>query len=410
MKTNPKIHIIGAGISGLIAAKVLEDHGYSPTIIEASERVGGRVKTSQIEGFALDHGFQVLLTGYPAARKHLDYAKLDLQEIAPGAVIFKQGQQKLIGDPTRDLSLLFPTLFSGIGTFADKLKTLKLNTHLKAQENSALFEEHEVTTHEYLTQFGFSEAMIQDFFRPFFSGIFLESELETSSRMFQFVYKMFGEGYAAIPKEGMEAIPKQLQQSLKSTSFQLNTRVLSVSENQIQLEDQSIISSDYTLIATDPSSLLDQEISVEWKSCDTLYFQTNQRVIQPKLIGLIPESDSIINNIFYPTCLETLNTSSGELLSVTALDSQHLSESELVQRVTSELKAYCGIKEVSLLKVIRIPKALPKLSDIQYQPDQVKTFHNDSVFLAGDQELNSSLNAAMISGEQAAMTIIKQIG
>lgn len=410
MKTNPKIHIIGAGISGLIAAKVLEEHGYSPVIIEASERVGGRVKTSQIEGFALDHGFQVLLTGYPAARKHLDYAKLDLQEIAPGAVIFKQGQQKLIGDPTRDLSLLFPTLFSGIGTFADKLKTLKLNTHLKAKENFALFEEQEVTTHEYLTQFGFSEAMIQDFFRPFFSGIFLESELETSSRMFQFVYKMFGEGYAAIPKEGMEAIPKQLQQSLKSTSFQLNTRVLSVSENQIQLEDQSIIPSDYTLIATDPSSLLDQEMSVEWKSCDTLYFTTNQRVIQPKLIGLIPESDSIINNIFYPTCLETLNTSSEELLSVTALDSQHLSESELVQRVTSELKAYCGIEEISLLKVIRIPKALPNLANIQYQPEQVKTFHNDSVFLAGDQELNSSLNAAMISGEQAAMTIIKKIG
>ena len=92
----PDIHIIGGGISGLIAATVLEQHGFLPTIIEASDRLGGRVKTDIIDGYSLDRGFQVLLTAYPAAKKYLDFDALSLQEFLPGAAIFKNGKQKII--------------------------------------------------------------------------------------------------------------------------------------------------------------------------------------------------------------------------------------------------------------------------------------------------------------------------
>ena len=129
-KSAYKIHIIGAGVSGLIAAQVLENYGYHPTIIEATESAGGRVKSDVFRGYTLDHGFQVLLTSYPAAKKYLDYNKLELQNILPGATIFKNGKQQTIGDPLRSFSLLFPTLFSSIGTISDKLKIFKLNTLL----------------------------------------------------------------------------------------------------------------------------------------------------------------------------------------------------------------------------------------------------------------------------------------
>ena len=198
-----KIHIIGAGISGLIAAQILENHGYHPTIIEASATVGGRVKSDLVDGYTLDHGFQVLLTSYPATKKYLDYKALDLQKLLPGATIFKHGKAQTIGDPLRNISLLFPTLRSSIGTFSDKLKILKLNTLLKKKKITAIFKTEEKTTLQYLKDFGFSDEIIKDFFTPFFSGIFLETELETSSRMFEFVYKMFGDGLAVIPKEGM---------------------------------------------------------------------------------------------------------------------------------------------------------------------------------------------------------------
>ena len=108
-KEKIKIHIIGAGVSGLIAAKVLEESGYSPTLIESSNDVGGRIKTFIKEGYQLDRGFQVLLTEYPQAKKHLDYNALKLQKLVSGACIFINNKQYTIGNPIKNISLLIPT-------------------------------------------------------------------------------------------------------------------------------------------------------------------------------------------------------------------------------------------------------------------------------------------------------------
>ena len=126
-----KVHIIGGGISGLVAAQVLENHGLSPVIIDANDRVGGRVKTDIVKGFHLDRGFQVLLSSYSAAKKYLDYKSLDLQPLKAGSCVFVGGRQFFFGDPIRDLSLFIPTLFSPLGTLGDKLKIAKLNFHLQ---------------------------------------------------------------------------------------------------------------------------------------------------------------------------------------------------------------------------------------------------------------------------------------
>ena len=133
------IHIICAGISGLTAAKALEEKGFYPVVLEATDRVGGRVKTDVVNDHQMDHGFQVLLTGYPAAQRYLNYEKLNLQKIAPGAAIFKNKKQKIIGDPLRDLFFLLPTLLSGIGNFQDKIKILQLNAELKKKSLLAIF-------------------------------------------------------------------------------------------------------------------------------------------------------------------------------------------------------------------------------------------------------------------------------
>ncbi|MBG7610960.1 FAD-dependent oxidoreductase [Polaribacter sp. BAL334] len=410
-KSEYKIHIIGAGISGLIAAKVLEEHGYHPTILETTATVGGRVKSDVFEGFTLDHGFQVLLTSYPAAKKYLDFKALDLQVLMPGATIFKEGKSQTIGDPIRNMSLLFSTIFSTVGSFSDKIKILQLNAVLKKKDLKKIFATPEKTTLHYLQDVGFSNTMITQFFKPFFSGIFLEPNLETSSRMFEFVYKMFGNGFAAIPKKGMQAISNQLFDSLENTNIAFQSRVKEIKNNSIIMADGTTIESNFIIIATEASSLIsnlnNQEI--EWKSCDTLYFETKKRSIQKPIIGLIADENTLINNIFYHTSVATSNTTKNELLSVTVVKNHQLNEQSLIEKVQKELEIFCGIRDTTFLQRYEIKKALPKLTNLQYKLSHTETQLNSAVFLAGDVLLNGSLNAAMIAGEKAALGVIKTL-
>jgi len=412
MKTKShKIHIIGAGVSGLIAAKVLEKYGYKPTIIEASTGVGGRVKTDIVNNYQLDHGFQVLLSAYPKAKEYLNYKDLELQPFLPGAVIYTNGSSQIIGDPLRNLSLLLPTLISSVGSFMDKLKIFKLNLKLKKKTLDAIFNQDETTTLEYLKNQGFSDSFIAQFFKPFFSGIFLETELKTSSRMFEFVYKMFGEGLAVIPKNGIGAITKQLESKLLFTEIKCNTKVADVKEGTILLKDGSEIISDFTLIATEPSSMVKtfKAQEVQWKSCYNLYFEIGNKTSNKAMIGLIADSDALVNNMHYCTNLQTASTGEKELLSVTVVKTHNLKESELIARVKKDLEIYCNIKEAKFLKCYNIKRALPILKNIKNDIASSETKISDTIFLAGDHMLNGSLNAAMQSGEKAALAIVERL-
>ena len=410
-KKDFKIYIVGAGVSGLVAAQVLENQGYQPIIFEASDRAGGRVKTDIKKGFQLDHGFQVLLSSYPAAQKYLDFKALKLQELKPGAVIFNNGKQQIIGDPLRDISTLFSTLFSGIGTLSDKFKIFQLNLKLKNKSIEAIFSSDEISTKAYLQEFGFSSQIIAQFFTPFFTGIFLENELTTSSRMFEFVFKMFGEGLAVIPKGGMEEISKLLVVNLSNTTFQYNTKVTSVSDEEIILHTGDKLASTATIIATDASKLVKNAPSknLSWKSCQTLYFTANKRVIEKSMIGLIYNENSLVNNIFYHTSIATHSNNTKELLSVTVVKEHQLSEEQLIATVTKQLLEECTIDHLTFLAVYHIKKALPDLKDIKYEVSPSETQLSSGIFLAGDVQLNGSLNAAMIAGENAALQVIASI-
>lgn len=406
-----KIHIVGAGISGLIAAKTLEAQGYKPTIIEATDTVGGRVKTDIVNGYQLDHGFQVLLDAYPMAKAHLDYNKLELQKFLPGATIFSGGKQSTIGDPLRDLKLLFPSLTSGIGSFSDKLKILKLNTNLKKKSISQIFETEETSTLDYLKSKGFSDAIIQQFFRPFFSGIFLESDLKTSSRMFEFVYKMFSEGLALLPKSGIGAISNQLKGQLKQTEFLFNKKVKSVEDQSITLENGEIIETHFTIITSGASYLVSnlKNQDVKWKSCYNLYFEVEKRYIKKSIIGLIADEDALINNIFFHNSLETSQAGNKELLSVTVVKPHDLDEVGLRKRVEVELLEKCNIAVANHIKTYHIKQALPDLNNLQNEISPTETQLKPTIYLAGDYLLNGSLNAAMISGERAAQGLIMSL-
>jgi len=410
-KEDYKITIVGAGLSGLAAATVLENRGYAPVILEASNTIGGRLATDVVEGYQLDRGFQVMLTAYPKVSQYLDLKNLMLQELRSGAVIYDANGEQRIGDPLRDIGALWPTIVSNIGSFSDKFKVLKLNIDLKKKSIDAIFASEEKTTLEYLREKSFSEKIIDKFFRPFFMGIFLEPDLRTSSRMFEFVYKMFGKGKAVIPKDGIGAITKQMAEKLNRTDIRFNTAVKQVIDGKIILENGENLESHFTIVATEASDLIAnlKNQQIQWKSCHTFYFEAEKRSLDIPVIGLISEKEALINNFFWHTSIATTSKGKGELLSVTVVKETDLNLEALKNRVEVELDKYCQIKKLRFLKHYEIKKGLPDISQLQYELLPTETRLTNTIFLAGDQLLNGSQNAALLSGERAALGLLETL-
>lgn len=405
MTESPQIYIIGAGISGLIAAYELEQAGYTPIIFEKSNAAGGRVRTVHVDGYDLDIGFQVLLSAYPLAKKYLDYDQLQLTKLASGAQVLVGGKQLLIGDPQRDLSVLLPTLFSSIGSLADKLKILGLNRKLKKKSITEIFDTPETSTLEYLQSYGFSQKVIDRFFKPFFSGIFLEPDLRTSSRMFEFVYKMFGEGDATIPAAGIGAISEQLVSKLTRTEIHFNKEVERLTQEHVHLSDGTSIPHDGVIVTSNASDLVQNlnEGPTRWKSCMCLYFKIDKTTIPQGTISLVADGGRLSNNAYaYRTEDGTL------LLSITTLKYRDRNQSEVIAEVENELSTYFGVQKSTFIHSFTIEQALPDLEQLQMSGEPSSSQLTENIFLAGDLLYNGSLNAAMESGRLAALGLIEK--
>ena len=268
--------IIGGGISGLTAAYYLQKAGLNYQIIEATDRVGGRIKTNVVNGYRLDRGFQVFLTAYPEAKKILNYEALHLKAFDPGAVLLRSGGKvDYIGDPLRQLSSLWPTLTTSAASVLDKFKILSTKTALTGKTIEEIFASEEKTTLEVLqNDYRFSNTIINEFLKPFYAGIFLENDLSTSRRMFDFVFKMFSEGEATIPALGMEEIPKQIASHLDTSKIMYNTKANSIHGNTITTDDGQMILADHIILATEATGLSKDyaAINVQYRSTTNLYF------------------------------------------------------------------------------------------------------------------------------------------
>ncbi|HKK76976.1 MAG TPA: NAD(P)/FAD-dependent oxidoreductase [Saprospiraceae bacterium] len=405
-----KIVIIGAGLAGLVAAQHLEKAGHQPLVLEASDRVGGRVKTDQEDGFLFDHGFQVLLSAYREAQDYLDFPSLNLRPFANGAIIFKDYGKFKIADPLREPDKLLMMAFSPVGSLRDKWLIFKLTRQLKKQKVEALFHSPEQSTLDYLQEYGFSKRIIEQFFRPFFGGIFLENELSTPSSMFRFVFKMFSEGKALVPSAGMERISQQLKARLEKTIFRFGEKVTEVQGQQIKLENGKTLSFDKLIIATDPAPLMPNLAGqrLDWQSTCNLYYRTTASLLQDNAIALVADPESPINNFCVLTDVSPAYAKKDHLVSVTLKEMPPADAGpDFYDRIASELKkltAYQG--DIEWLKRYDIPRALPEITDLRYTLPRTQFTLTDHIYLAGDYLLNASLDAAMRSGRLAAEALL----
>jgi protoporphyrinogen oxidase len=411
---NIDVLIIGAGISGLVAAKVFKAAGKKIKIIEASDGVGGRVRTDEFDGFLLDRGFQVLLTAYPEAKRFLDYKALDLRSFKPGAIVLNEKGITEIGDPLRDPESLFRTLASPVGSFTDKLKMLSLKLKLGGANIEQIFTRKETTTIAYLINEGFSDKILNQFFKPFLSGIFLEEQLHTSSRMFEFVFKMFSEGDTAIPAKGMGKITEQLAEGLKDDELTLNKTVAEISGGQVTTADGDVYAAKKVLIATaaDHVPLPFKKTGVLKNSVTEIYFAADKAPFKKPLIALNASANKMVNNVAVLNNISPEYCSdSRSLVSVSLIgDFENENTNLLVAKAIQELKQwYPECVNWKYLKTYHIPYALPNASTVENDIAFSALKLSEEHFICGDHVLNGSINAAMKSGRIAAEGILSLI-
>ena len=407
--TELPVLIVGAGISGLTCALRLHEAGIPVQVIEASDGVGGRVRTDRMDGFLLDRGFQVYLSAYPEAGELLDLAALDLQPFSAGALVYNGKRLIRVMDPFRYPKSLLAGVRAPVGSFFDKLRVALLRFRVMGSSRKKIAERPDQATDDFLKKFGFTPAMIDGFFRSFYGGIFLENELRTSSRMFEFTFKMFSEGHATLPARGMGTIPLQIAHRLPPQTIRIDSPVSSASRDRILLTSGEEIQGSRVVIATHAAQTAEIIPSFEkqappWRSVTNVYYSAPRSPLGEPIIALNASGRGLVNNFCVPSDVAPGYAPPGQSLISVSLLGLHR-EPGIPHQVQEELRSWFGEK-VDAWKHLRtdvIRHALPEQLPGAACPGYLE---HDGIYICGDHTSSASIEGAVSSGNMTAVAVI----
>lgn len=402
------IAVIGAGMAGLTAAAYLHRAGKRVALIEANERVGGRVGTDQSQGFLLDRGFQVYFTAYPEGKALLNYATLGFHSFQRGVYIRSEGAFSKIVDPRDDLLGFFKAFGSKLLSWGDFLNFLKLAYRLRQGEYETYIYPG-MEAGEALKRYETSDRFFDKFVRPFFGGILLDRTLHSPATLVPLTLQMLMQGQTVLPTGGMQAIPEQLASKLPADSLFLNRRVIGLEPGGIHLEGGERIRTPIRLIAGDlhaAARLLNKPDPQPGRTVQCYYFSAPVSPTDERMLVLNGDPKGMINHL---AVLSDVNPSysppGANLISVTVLGAE-----EDPSAVVRELKGWYGdqVKQWDLIKNYTVTNAHPHDYPAFLVNERQGYRIANGLYYCGDYLEAPSINLAMMTGRKAAEQILRE--
>ncbi len=371
--------VVGAGLAGLTCAIYLQRRGASVTVLESSDRVGGRVKTDSVNGFLFDHGFQVINPNYSEIKRLNALSELEFCEVFNNLRIFEESGEVEIG-----LSHLVKTL--SIGSFGEKIefgKFLVSNSRDKKLGDSR-------------QKF---KGLYETALSPFLRGVFLTNPDLIRADIAREIIRSFIFGRPGVPQFGVGEFSKNLAAEVSDIRF--NSQVDEIKQGSVQ-GNFGRIDCDEIVVATDlttAAQMLDLGEIPKTLSSTTWYHATNEDLINDNYLVLDSKSP-LVNSLVISKVSRSYAPVGVNLISSTTI--APISESEVRKELSRFWK--CDTRNWDLAARYEIKQSLPFRTDLDQLNRAPKT--NGGIYVAGDHRSVPSQNGAMKSGRQAALAII----
>lgn len=400
-----QVIVIGAGLSGLRTAGLLQAAGREVALLEASDGPGGRVRTDIVDGFRIDRGFQVLLTEYPEVKAALDLGALDLKPFAPGAMVFRNGKSTTLCDPWRRPIRGAIGLFGPPGRMSDRFRLATFRSRIALASEAELTTPAGLSFAEALLAHRFSTDFIDSFFRPWFGGITLDRSLSSDAAFCKYVFRCLAHGEAVVPALGMGAVAAQLASRLAPGTLRLGCRVAAIEGSLVRLQSGETLESKTIVVATEgpEAGRLLRRPGAGSKSVTCLSFAAPHPPFEGPWLALNGGDSGPVNNLAVMTNVSpAYSPDSRALVSATILGPiAPESDAALGGQAIAQLRGWFGsqVDAWTLVRVDRIHHAQPGIAT-------APGFLRAGLYLAGDHTRQPSAHGALQSGRLAAEAIL----
>ncbi|MFE0677342.1 NAD(P)/FAD-dependent oxidoreductase [Streptomyces sp. NPDC058867] len=400
--------VVGAGVAGLACARDLLDAGVGVRVLEASDDVGGRMRADRVDGFVVDRGFQVFNTSYPQVRRRMVLRDLRLRPFTPGVLVHDPSGRLRFSDPTRRPGTL-PDLLPGRLAGARDMAALgALCARDMLAPTRLLKRSADTTTRTALAQAGVSEALVERFFRPFLSGVFLEDELVTSGRFFHLVWRSMLRGTLCLPTDGIGAVPHALATALPADTVRLETPVAGLTDTGLLTAAGAELPARAVVVATGPGPVAEllPEVDLPDYRVVTTYSHVAPRSPLGEPTLLVDSRRRFLNTVVLSDVVPSYAPAGHALIATSVLGHDTEGRERQVREALGE--AYgTGTEGWDLLTVRTVVDALPAMAPPL--PLSRTTRVAPGRYVCGDHRATGSVQGAMASGARAAREVLQDL-